>query len=684
MRRRRRRGVSTRCVSALALALVLAWVFIITHLLSIPETPAPTPERPHTHAGRKNHTKRKHHRHRRKKRTPAPTAAPTNELKKAHCWPFNRQGRYVKNTIQKPVNKWRRFRVGPRKDLENFVAPMLKKLGLLQTKYMDWNVYVGLQFKPDYEKNYLVAPEGALITSIPGLKEVFGDKEAFARLWSSCAQQVASLPINDGEKQKICSFTRPAVNAVHKMTDVGPQLAVEGGAQAFFDIVDTPSAWIVKPQRRYLSLGMHLAVLRERDAASLDTLAAWLSKEVPVEEKLPHYRTKQPGEFTLQQYVSRPARLDKRKFDLRVWVLITSLEPLTVFMLDVAFPKISVVDYTAWDFPANSSTVNEKCMHVQLMAAEVCVKKINARHMYPYQYPGVTRPDVHGKVGGRSFFENLRLLPASFGALHFCERRRRGRPRERLWPSVAWSGSYTPSTRPITYRSRAGLDDSEMLGGEEAWREWQERLWPELEALIMRPLLLAKPALNKHEARIYGAFDGDLSRKYHRVALVSPDVIYDADAKTWTLEEINTNGLFQLGVDDGGSSFHVDEGYTEAWLQMSGVDEFPNSIKYGKVLEERLDVFCEAEGCTAWERSVLMRSAHATAHGNSGWYRVWPPYDCGSTCGPRPSLAEDAGLRALHERTASPLAKKHWTFLRKLDRTAGLLGGDGEYPDYVV
>ena len=32
-------------------------------------------------------------------------------------------------------------------------------------------------------------------------------------------------------------------------------------------------------------------------------------------------------------------------------MLITSLEPLTVFMLDVAFPKISV-DYTAWDFPA--------------------------------------------------------------------------------------------------------------------------------------------------------------------------------------------------------------------------------------------------------------------------------------------------------------------------------------------
>jgi hypothetical protein len=69
---------------------------------------------------------------------------------------------------------------------------------------------------------------------------------------------------------------------------------------------------------------------------------------------------------------------------------------------------------------------------------------------------------------------------------------------------------------------------------------------------------------------------------------------------------------------------------------------------------------------------------------NSGWYRAWPPYDCGQECGPRSTLEKDAGLRALHERTASPLAKKHWKFLRKLDRTAGLLGGDGEYPDYVV
>lgn len=636
---KRRRCVSARCVLGFALALVLVWVAAMAHLLGRHHTvvmePTPAP-RPQKHQSKKNHTKKHHRHHRTKKRTPAPTASPTFNLAKAHCWPFNRGGRFVRaDTPAKPINKWRRFRVGPRKDLENFVAPLLKNMGLLQTKYMDWNVYVGLQFKPEYEKNYLVAPEHALITSIPGLKEVLGDKEAFARLWASCSDQVVDLRLSDEAKRLLCGFTKPAVNAVHKMTSDGPQLAVEGGALNFFDKVKTPIAWIVKPQRRYLSLGMHLAVLKKEDAASLDTLGAWLAREVPVEEQLPHFRTKQPGEFTLQQYVSRPARLSSRKFDLRLWVLVTSLEPLTVFILDVAFPKISVVDYDAWDFPVNATSVNDKCMHIQLMAAEVCVKQINAKRMYPYAYPGVTRPDLHGKVGGRSFFEHLRL------------------------------------------------DDNDVPGGEASWRLWQERLWPELEALILRPLLLAKPKLHAHEARIYGSFDGDLSRKYHRVALVSPDAIYDADTKSWTLEEINTNGLFQLGVDDG-VAFHKDEGYTEAWLQIVGADEYPNAPQYQEKLDERLDAFCASEGCSAHERSVLERAAHQTAHASSGWYRAWPPYDCGDACGPRPNLARDPGLRALFDDSVSPLGRKHWKFLRKLDRTAGLLDGGGEYPKYVV
>ncbi|KAH8056308.1 hypothetical protein JL722_7613 [Aureococcus anophagefferens] len=322
-------------------------------------------------------------------------------------------------------------------------------MGLLETKGMDWDCYVGLQFTPEHEHNYLLAPAGSLVSSIPGLKEVLGDKEA--------------------------------------------------------------STWIVKPQRRYLSLGMHLATLLEADLASAGAVAAWATRETPLEEKKRARHTKQPGEFTMQRYVTRPATLGRRKFDLRLWTLVASLEPLSVYVLDVA--KISVVDYEGWGLPRNASTLPAKCMHILMMASEFCLKHMTFPRPWPYDYPG---DELHG-----------------------------------------------------------------------------------------------------HEARVYGARDGELSRRSKRFALLSPDALWDAEIGGWRLEEINTNGLFQLGADEGEDvrTFHVDEGYTEAWLQIAG---------------------------------VLAAAAHENAHASSGWYRAWPPVDCGGACGAA-DLADDAGVMALFE-----------------------------------
>ena len=576
---------------------------------------------------KKNHTK--HHRRRKaRKRTSAPTAAPTLELAAASVFPFSRGERYVRRgLVQKPLSgRSRRFRVGPRKDLENFVAPLLSRMGLLETFGMDWDVYVGLQFKPDYEKNYLLAPNGSAVSSIPGLKEVLGDKEAFTRLWRRCLDVAAGLGgLDAAQRRGLCSWTTPSLNAVHKRGEDGaPKFAVEGGADAFEALLlaEGPSTWIVKPQRRYLSLGMHLAALNETDlAGGLATLAAWARRETPLEEKKKKHHTKQPGEFTMQRYVERPARLAGRKFDLRLWTLVASLEPLAVYVLDVAFPKISVQDYRGWDLPRNASTLDEKCMHILMMASEFCLKRMTFPKPWPFEYPGVTRPDLAGDVGGRSFFEAL------------------------------------------------ALDGGDPPGGEASWRRWQEVLWPALERTVLTPLLLAKPGLHEHEARIYGAGGaGAASGRTRRFALLSPDAIWDSDAGIWRLEEINTNGLFQLGADDPAvKTFHVDEGYTEGWLQIAGVDGYPNRRRYEGRLAKALDAFCAAEGCDDADRGVLRDAAHQNAHASSGWYRAWPPVDCGAKCGSRPDLAADPGLKAAFVDTMTPLAKKHWRFLRGLD-----------------
>ena len=226
---------------------------------------------------------------------------------------------------------------------------------------------------------------------------------------------------------------------------------------------------------------------------------------------------------------------------------------------------------------------------------------------WPYDYPGVTRPDLGGLRGGRSFFEELRL------------------------------GEAPP------------------LGGEAAWAAWQAELWPALERTALLPLLLAKDELHGHEARVYGARDGELSRRSRRFALLSPDALWDADLGGWRLEEINTNGLFQLGADEGEDvrTFHVDEGYTEAWLQIAGVDGYPRAPAYAAALDAALDDFCAGRGCDGRDREVLAAAAHENAHASSGWYRAWPPVDCGAACGARPDLADDAGVMALFEGSAT-------------------------------
>lgn len=152
--------------------------------------------------------------------------------------------------------------------------------------------------------------------------------------------------------------------------------------------------------------------------------------------------------------------------------------------------------------------------------------------------------------------------------------------------------------------------------------------------MVLWPLLLARKQLEAHETRIFGAFDNNLSRRYRRVALLSPDAIWDADGETWRIEEINTNGLFQLGADDVNvKTFHIDEGYTEGWLRIAGADGFPNAPSYNAALQRRLDNFCQKRECSVHDRHILERSAHQNAHATGGWYRLFPPVACGSTCG---------------------------------------------------
>ncbi|XP_077630369.1 tubulin polyglutamylase TTLL13 isoform X4 [Crocuta crocuta] len=68
-----------------------------------------------------------------------------------------------------------------------------------------------------------------------------------------------------------------------------------------------------------------------------------------------------PGEHMIcQQYISKPFLIDGFKFDMRIYVLITSCDPLRIFMYEEGLARFATMPYTE---PSNSN-LDDACMHL--------------------------------------------------------------------------------------------------------------------------------------------------------------------------------------------------------------------------------------------------------------------------------------------------------------------------------
>jgi hypothetical protein len=86
--------------------------------------------------------------------------------------------------------------------------------------------------------------------------------------------------------------------------------------------------WILKPQQSFNQMGISMVYCDAADVASAGAMRDWLLQALPLD-----------GSWTLQEYVKHPLLYRGRKFDMRVWAVITSIDPLRIYLLDHAFPK---------------------------------------------------------------------------------------------------------------------------------------------------------------------------------------------------------------------------------------------------------------------------------------------------------------------------------------------------------
>jgi len=505
------------------------------------------------------------------------------------------------------------FATGIRKDFAGFVFEELLELGLCPIEAVDEaagrngsapiDFYMGSQFEsPDAPKAYWAkhhsphfAP-GASIGAMPGLMDLFGTKRSYSHFYWRCkklekrqaqegrlcpAAWLLSWNVNGNEDPKSKSFK---MNIIHK-GDVENIDETFHTLKGLLKRKQFPLVFIVKPQEfTYLSRGMHLARMNTKDVKDGRAFKQWMDRS-DLDKTCP-----QPGRSrynpldvrcnkrrkAFQRYVMDTMVVHGRKFDVRMWVLIASLDPLRVYLLRHGYPKIAAKAFDGY------AHLQDQCTHIRLMLDPVC--NVTARDFiapFPDGYPKSTASPV--------FFEGFQ-----------------GAGGHRDWVDA------------------------------EGW--WAATVWPDIEQALGKVMMIGRSAFltERKWARERTRKEHERDRKkstdaYRNFALVSPDIAVARNGRIY-VEEINTNGMI-LGTNERGGGyrdlFHDDD-YVRAVLQILGADAYPESAGYADALKAAVDAFCEhyRGRCSPQLRRELELAVHEEAHAGPSWYRIYPPLPC--------------------------------------------------------
>uniref|UniRef100_A0A7S0P1B5 Tubulin--tyrosine ligase-like protein 9 n=1 Tax=Calcidiscus leptoporus TaxID=127549 RepID=A0A7S0P1B5_9EUKA len=286
--------------------------------------------------------------------------------------------------FSKQAEPWKRkgckrsFRVGMRGDMRGVMRPIFLGLGLCEATTNTSAVDV-LWGRPWEEPAAFFRPKaiaaGMITNSIAGLPQQVGVKASLARLQLKCFQRFHFSPLHAlPNNSPHCRFTKRAfavsrdgsntLKMAYKEFRVYNQQLLADSTEKLSHLI-----WIMKPRTGFNQIGIHMYSLPEADMETDEKTAAWLMQRVP------------EGEWVLQEYVMSPMTFQGHKFDLRIWCLVTSLDPLRMHLMGTGIPKVST-----WTYSNEPQYVKNLCIHVLFPGTSECYfsKDKMARILKPY------------------------------------------------------------------------------------------------------------------------------------------------------------------------------------------------------------------------------------------------------------------------------------------------------------
>ena len=97
----------------------------------------------------------------------------------------------------------------------------------------------------------------------------------------------------------------------------------------------------------------------EKDVWLLKPAKGLMAKGIKILDNYQDIKNYNYSQFLISKYVMNPLLINKKKFDMRAYILVTGMNPLKIYFYRDGYIKISVKD-----FNLNHESINDGCIHI--------------------------------------------------------------------------------------------------------------------------------------------------------------------------------------------------------------------------------------------------------------------------------------------------------------------------------